>query len=67
MAERQEEYPVEYPRWPGETPDEELIELSRRLVAGEFADFQAEMEREYWENVRRAGKPVPQWALELIS
>ena len=61
------EYPIDYPRWPGETPDEELIELSRRLVAGEFADWQARLSRRYWENVRRAGKPVPQSVLKYLG
>ena len=43
------------------------MELSDRIVAGEFADAQARLSRRYWENVRRAGEPVPQSALKYLS
>ncbi len=42
------------------TPDEYLEELAERYARGEFAEELGQMRREYWENVRRAGRPVPE-------
>ena len=42
------------------TPDEYLEELAERYARGEFAEELEEVRRGYWENVRRAGRPVPE-------
>ena len=44
------------------TPDEELEALAELWSSDEFAEEREQEWREYWEHVRRAGRPVPEEA-----